>query len=139
MRKIIISLLMISMVFILVSCGGGNQSGSGTEDKPPVNNDNSTVPNYSGGNMSYSNIDHVEGSIHQFNATETNDYVVENGQTNYKILIPANASVNLLTYVSEFVSLFKEATNIELEVVTDAQEYDSNKQHNATIIKGDYE
>ena len=47
MRKIIISLLIISMVFILVSCVGGNQSGSGTEDKPPVNNDNSTVPNFS--------------------------------------------------------------------------------------------
>ena len=126
MKKILICLLTLCMGLTLTACGEDKDTNN--SNTLPSNDETNFIPNYPGGNMDYSNIGYVEGSIHQYNISELDDYVIENSQTQYKILIPSEASVSLVSYVSEFVSLFKEATNIELEVVTD-DTFDSSAKY----------
>ena len=80
MKKIFICFLLVFVSFILASC---EDNESNTQNTPTNggNEDSYIVPDYSGGNMDYSNIGYVEGSIHQYNMTETNDYVIQNGST----------------------------------------------------------
>ncbi len=53
------------------------------------------------------------------------DYLVENGLSEYSVLIPENASATVITAKDELVNLFKEATGVTLPVVTSAT--DGNK------------
>lgn len=127
MRKLFISLLIIMMSFALVSCD--DEKNPGTGDIPPSVDDDSYVPEYQGGNMNYSNIGRVQGAIHQYNITDTNEYVVKDGQTQYKILIPSDASFGLESHVTTFSDLFYEATGVRLEIVDDSNDYSSNNKY----------
>ena len=51
----------------------------------------------------------------------TDTYVVKNGISPYKILIPENASTQLQFAATDFQFFFKEATGVELEIVTKAE------------------
>lgn len=57
-------------------------------------------------------------SVLKENAAE--DYLVENGISEYSVLIPENASATVITAKDELVNLFKEATGVTLPVVTSA-------------------
>ena len=58
--------------------------------------------------------------VHDFTAPETdNEYIVENGATDYVLVIPAAASERVELAVDEFKVLFKRATNIEIPSVRD--------------------
>lgn len=48
----------------------------------------------------------------------TETYVIKNGVSPYKILIPENASVQLQFAANDFRFFFKEATGVELEITT---------------------
>ena len=65
----------------------------------------------------------VKGELHEYKITETDKYIVKNGQTDYQILIPEGMSQN--SYISAAVSdlklMFLEATGVTLEVVEDNQ------------------
>lgn len=52
----------------------------------------------------------------------TNTYVVKNGVSPYKILIPEGASTQLQLAASEFRFFFQEATGLTLEIVTEAED-----------------
>lgn len=52
----------------------------------------------------------------------TNTYVVKNGVSPYKILIPEEVSVQLQFAASDFQFFFKEATGVTLEIVTEADD-----------------
>lgn len=51
---------------------------------------------------------------HIYTATDTDEYIVKNGKTDYVIVIPSNCSETIKTALEEFVWLFKKATGIEL-------------------------
>ncbi len=61
---------------------------------------------------------------HERNIEQTENDIVKNGVTKYKVLIPANASTNIQVAKNEFVTFFKEATDIALTVEEDTS-YDS--------------
>ncbi len=56
---------------------------------------------------------------HVYTATDTNDYLVRNGKTEYTLVIPASYSSSLRIAKTEFIDLFEDATGIELSVVSD--------------------
>ena len=71
----------------------------------------------------------VYNGTHIFTATETSDYVVEKGKSDYVVVIPQKASKLIQQAKTEFVYLFKKATNVSLRVV---EEDDSGIQHSST-------
>ncbi len=56
---------------------------------------------------------------HIYTMTETEDYLIENGKTDYVIVAPEDASNYIRTALTEFRYLFKMATNIGLSIVND--------------------
>ena len=57
---------------------------------------------------------------HVFSYTETQSYLVENGKTEYKLVVPEEQSTEILLAKDEMLRFFREATGITLPVVTDA-------------------
>ena len=49
----------------------------------------------------------------------TDKYIVQNGQTDYVIVVPENTPSTIKEAASELIYFFKEATNITLEQCTD--------------------
>jgi len=67
------------------------------------------------------NSEYVYDGTHVYTATDTNDYLVKNGKTDYRLVVPAGSSATLRIARTEFVDLFKDATDIQLTVLTDDQ------------------
>lgn len=65
---------------------------------------------------------------HQFIATPTSSYLLQNGKTPYKVIIPKSSDDQLLYARSELVNLFKEATDIELSVITESASLTFNEE-----------
>lgn len=63
---------------------------------------------------------YTEG-VHDLTATETDSYMVQNGKTNYKILMPAEMDSNLILAESELKLFFEKATGIKLETVIETE------------------
>lgn len=59
------------------------------------------------------------GNVHSNESTLTDDYIVKDGATDYKIVIPENAGSVIDVAVGELQKFFLEATSIELECITD--------------------
>lgn len=57
--------------------------------------------------------------IHIQNITETNEKIINNGKTEYKILIPTSASENVTIAAEELRLFFEQASGISLSIVTD--------------------
>ena len=60
----------------------------------------------------------VEG-LHVDNSTELDELMVKNGSTEYKLLVPQEMSSKEKFAVDELVDIFKRATGITLQTVTD--------------------
>lgn len=74
--------------------------------------------------------------MHVYDAPETDGYLLQNGKTEYKLVIPSYCSSTVKTARDEFLHLFKKATNVQLSVLLDgANENDttgeSGLQHSA--------
>ena len=54
---------------------------------------------------------------------KTDVKIVENGKTDYKIVVPLNATAHINTAANELVAFVKEATGAELEVGTDGESF----------------
>ena len=59
--------------------------------------------------------------IHDLTAPETNGYMVENGRTEYTLLVPAKSDSSLTIAEAEFVYFFKEATGIKLNTIKEPE------------------
>ncbi len=57
--------------------------------------------------------------VHIMNATDTDSYMVNGGSTTYKIVYPEAYTAKESTAKSEFISLFKQATGVQMEAITD--------------------
>lgn len=112
MKKFLATLLAGFTCFSFVSCtnNGGDSSSSSGVVTPAV--------------KKYT----YEGT-HIFTATERTDYLLKNGQTQYKLLIPENADRYLSLAKNECITLFKQATGADLACVTETGE---GLQHSKT-------
>ena len=63
----------------------------------------------------------VYNGTHIYTATDTNEYLVKNGKTDYELVVPAEQSSSILIARTEFVDLFRIATGITINVVTDEE------------------
>ena len=70
-----------------------------------------------------------EDGIHDFTAPETDGYLVKNGVTEYKLVMPEKRNEFLDFAEGEFVALFEQATGIKISVITESGE---GLQHSAT-------
>lgn len=109
MKRLFSILLAVASLFSLVACNNGENSGGGTIIVPPKAEATSNRYNEDSSRWT---------STHWYEAQETNDYIVKDGKTDYKILLP-----ELTTFTSyardELIRFFGEATGITLETVSD--------------------
>lgn len=63
---------------------------------------------------------------HIYTAPDTNDYLVRNAKTEYKLVVPEDASVTVGIAQKEFMDLFKDATQIDIDVLKDSEVTDVN-------------
>ena len=63
----------------------------------------------------------IYNGTHVYTATDTDEWLVKNGKTDYKLVLPADYSSTLRIARTEFTDLFKDATGISLTVLTDDQ------------------
>ncbi len=64
---------------------------------------------------------------HSVTVTETDDYLVRNGRSDYKILLPENPSEVLEFAAQELNYFYKETTGASLEIVNDTMQTEWNK------------
>jgi hypothetical protein len=62
-----------------------------------------------------------DSGLHGGEITETEHSIVKNGNSEYKIVIPATADVKTQKAANEFDTFFREATDIDLDIITDAE------------------
>lgn len=60
--------------------------------------------------------------VHDLTAPETNEFMVENGKTEYRILLPETTDQNLIVAESELKYFFEEATGVKLETDSESAE-----------------
>ncbi|MGN1077665.1 MAG: DUF4838 domain-containing protein [Candidatus Gallimonas sp.] len=108
MKRKIVKALAICWTFVLIlsvcGCNGGGTSNSGGKN-------HTDTP--------YNELAEYTGGKHIFNVKETSSYLLKDGITHYAILISENAKVNERTAATEFYTLFKEATGVTLDIVSD--------------------
>ena len=105
MKKIFLRcfILVLSLVFIAISvscsCGGDSDDVSNPALKKSV----------------------FDGGVHQYDYTETSDYLLQNGSTDYKIVISAASGKKVLIAAQELQLFFEEATGVKLQILSDSQ------------------
>lgn len=113
MKKLICFLLAIVSTFSLAACTIGN-SGNGSS----TGGSNVTPPDEQTTSNRYNEDSDKWTATHWYEAEETDDYIVKDGKTDYKILLPELTSFT--TYArDELIRFFNEATGITLETVSD--------------------
>ena len=68
------------------------------------------------------------GGVHQFNKTETDDYLIKDNKSDYQIVVPENAQPAVLKASGELQTLMENATGVLLDVVSEAGR-DSNANY----------
>ena len=91
--------------------GGGNQGGG----------------DQGGGTGPEKNPEYVYDGTHIYTATDTNDYLVKAGKTDYTLVIPEETTSALRTARTEFEVLFREATNITITIKSDNEVTDASQ------------
>lgn len=69
----------------------------------------------------------VYDGTHIYTATDTNEYLVKDGKTNYSLVVPLDHSSSLRIAKTEFADLFYEATSININVLTDEDVTDASQ------------
>ena len=63
--------------------------------------------------------DNVEGGLHDYIKKDTGKFVIENGKSDYKILVPENAAQSIETAASELQYFLAEATGVTLNIIAE--------------------
>ena len=73
-----------------------------------------------------SGVDGVEkvtyDGTHVYTATDTNEYILKDGKTDYVLVIPKDCSATIKTALEEFIWLFKKATGVTLSSRKDSED-----------------
>ncbi len=114
--------LILCAIFI-TSCSPKKDENNGASN----NNQTTTTP---------TKVTYDEG-IHDLTATETTKWLVRNGATNYKILLPNKADNDLVFAKNELVNFFQEATGVKLAVETESSKGKTHDANQRYISLGD--
>lgn len=95
LRTLILCILVLSITASAFACGKDKETSVETVEKV-----------------------HFEGT-HIYNQTDTGKYIVKDGVTDYKVVVPNTNDAYLTIAKDDLVLLFKEATGIELELIID--------------------
>lgn len=109
LTKICASLLCGTLLFSVTACGANGGSVSSQEQL-------------------------FTDGIHVYDYTETDKYVVQNGQSDYKLVVSKSLDDKEKRAQDEMILLFEEATDVTLPIVTDAQI--SYNSENKVIVLG---
>lgn len=123
MKKISIILVFCLLATLFAGCGSNDQT----------NNDNANNNNNDGNKqeqgMDYFKSENYEG-VHLFDVKKTSDKIVSGGTTEYRIVMPKDATETEKTAVNELQYFFEEATGLVLTVQTDdIAVYDANAKY----------
>lgn len=127
MKRIMAITLGLVGALSLCGCNGNEGSSQSSGSSSSGSGNNATQIDFDGSNASYETHGDVEESIHQINHTPTSKYILLDNACDYSVVIPDDASNDLLVYVKEFISLFEEATNVTLELVYEKDYSSSGK------------
>lgn len=108
MKKIVLSLLTVSMVFGIVACSNNGQGNHNYVTDAPQQTIDPNINEYQ-----------YEGT-HVYNFTSTGKYIIENGSSEYKIVYPAESGEYIETAVNEIIVNLMLSTRVELEAVPDS-------------------
>lgn len=115
----VLLILSILLSFGLMGCddeGGSTSSTSGTQG----NSGNAGVDvSWGSGDANIDNVDDfsVEGTTHIYNITDTEHFLVQDGQSDYVIVIAKDAAERIQTAAKDFANFFLEATDVYLSTV----------------------
>lgn len=70
--------------------------------------------------------EYIYNGTHIYTATDTNDYLIKNGKTAYQLVIPEERTKSINIAQKEFSDLFSDATDIEIEVLTEDEVTDAS-------------
>ena len=118
MKKIVIFLcLIMSLLTVFASCKKG---GNSTE---PDSDNNDNIVEYSGelavNTAALKQFDKTFNENHVFSYKATGTYIVKNGKTSYKVVVPEVETEAVSYAKSELSRFFKEATGIDLKFIKD--------------------
>ncbi len=117
----------MSLLTVFASCngGGGNTSTPTESNRPntPDSGDNDNVIEYSGelavNTAALKQFDKTFNENHVFSYKATGTYIVKNGKTSYKVVVPEVETEAVSYAKSELSRFFKEATGIDLKFIKD--------------------
>ena len=78
----------------------------------------------------------LEGTLHDFTMSETDEYMVRNGRTEYALVLSETANSFERTGRDEFVTLFKQATGINIRVLQESGEGFTHSENTKYISLG---
>ena len=129
--KKIICLLLALMMMISMGCNKGNDSSndSSSSNQGGSGGSDIVIPDTPVNPVKPTTLGEVKGERHEYNITETDKYIIKNGYTDYKILIPKGMAENdyIASAVSDLKVMFSEAANIDLDVIEDGQQASNGK------------
>ena len=113
-KKILCLLFSVLMFVSVAGCnasdgngsGGGSSAGGTVPDAEPRKDNR------------YNNDESLWTDTHRFEGKETNNYIVKNGTSEYKVIVPSALSTFTKYAADELVGFFKEATGVTLPVVS---------------------
>lgn len=109
MKRLLSVILAVVLLVSLAACGNNNNKESEKESVVVPGKTETASNRYNEDSAKWT-------ATHTFESTETNDYVVSGGKTDYKILLPELSTYTTFAH-DELVRFFKEATGITLEAV----------------------
>ncbi len=90
------------------------------EDPDPNTGDNTSVVDNGVLNPDFVPVEKISfNGVHDYTAPDTKKDLVKNGQTEYKIVVPAQKSNQISLAEAELILFFEEATGIKLAVISD--------------------
>lgn len=78
----------------------------------------------------------LEGTLHDFTMSETDEYMVRNGRTEYALVLSETANSFERTGRDEFVTLFKQATGINIRVLQESGDGFTHSENTKYISLG---
>lgn len=124
--SLITALLLTATLF--AGCGGGDSSSNAGDT---TGNGDNTPNDLNGAYTTYDpSLGKLEGTVHKRSVRATSEKFLENGTSEYKLLIGLEAGEKTKKAVGEFNLFFEEATGKRLSLIeSDSQEYDANAKY----------